>query len=219
MTALMADGVRMSGVLCASVLFVASLGAYADVLHGRVAHVVDGYTLDVMVGSKRVRVRLLDIDAPEQKQPYGHCSRQSLIAICGGEAAYVEGSRHDRNGRFLANVRCNGVDARRRAGAARYGVGLRALRAGRVAAVCDGAGSSSRPAGSMGYGSGDVALGMAPALNGKQHGVQLSRHRQAPHRGGQRVALTSRVSTRAQATMQHRHLAEQGLGKRWQDNR
>jgi endonuclease YncB( thermonuclease family) len=36
-------------------------------LTGRVAHVVDGDTLDVIVEGKRIRVRLLDIDAPAQK--------------------------------------------------------------------------------------------------------------------------------------------------------
>jgi micrococcal nuclease len=51
-------------------------------------------------------------DALEQKQPDGHRSRQSLIALCGGgAAAQVDGSRQDRNGRVLAHVRYNGLDA------------------------------------------------------------------------------------------------------------
>jgi endonuclease YncB( thermonuclease family) len=58
-------------------------------------------TLDVIVQGKRIRVRILYIDAPEQKQPIGHCSRQSLIAICGGEPAQIDGDKHDRNGRML----------------------------------------------------------------------------------------------------------------------
>ena len=49
-------------------------------------------------------------DAPEHAQPYGHGSRQSLIALCRGEAAHVDGYNHDPNGRMLAHVRCNGVD-------------------------------------------------------------------------------------------------------------
>jgi endonuclease YncB( thermonuclease family) len=65
----------------------------------------------VIIEGKRIRVRILDIDALEQKQPYGHRSRQSLTAICGGEAATVDGTRHDRNGRMLARVLCNGTDA------------------------------------------------------------------------------------------------------------
>ena len=88
-----------------------AVSADAATLDGRVAHVVDGDTLDIIVQGKRVRVRILDIDAPEQAQPYGHRSRQSLIALCGGESAHIDGDKHDRTGRLLARVRCNGVDA------------------------------------------------------------------------------------------------------------
>jgi endonuclease YncB( thermonuclease family) len=103
----MGSAVRL--IVWATLIF--SLHTEAATLDGRVAHVVDGDTLDVIVQGKRIRVRILDIDAPEQKQPYGHRSRQSLIAICGGESARIDGSKTDRNGRLLAQVRCNGVDA------------------------------------------------------------------------------------------------------------
>ena len=103
----MGSAVRL--LVWATLIF--SLHTEAATLDGRVAHVVDGDTLDVIVQGKRIRVRILDIDAPEQKQPYGHRSRQSLIAICGGESARIDGSKTDRNGRLLAHVRCNGVDA------------------------------------------------------------------------------------------------------------
>ena len=67
--------------------------------------------LDVIAEGKRLRVWILDIDAPEQAQPYGHRSRQSLIALCGGESAQFDSNKQDRNGRLLARVRCNGIDA------------------------------------------------------------------------------------------------------------
>jgi endonuclease YncB( thermonuclease family) len=88
-----------------------ALNANAVTLDGRVTHIVDGDTLDVIVQGERIRVRILDIDAPESSQPDGHRSRQSLIAICGGESARLDGNKHDRNGRLLAHVRCNGTDA------------------------------------------------------------------------------------------------------------
>ena len=88
--------ISMRYVLCALTFFVANLGAHADVMHGRVAHIVDGDTLDVIVQGKRIRVRILDIDAPEHAQPYAHRSRQSLIALCGGEAAQIDGNKHDQ---------------------------------------------------------------------------------------------------------------------------
>jgi len=96
-------------MLLAALLF--ALNAEAVTLHGRVTHVVDGDTLDVIVEGKRIRLRILDIDAPEHAQPYGLRSRQALIAICGGESAQIDGHKHDRNGRLLARVRCNGTDA------------------------------------------------------------------------------------------------------------
>ena len=99
--------VRLFGV--AAPLF--AFHVHGATLDGRVTHVVDGDTLDVIVKETRVRVRILDIDAPEYAQPYGHRSSQSLIALCGGEAAQIYGDKHDRNGRMLAHVRCNGTDA------------------------------------------------------------------------------------------------------------
>src|SRR4051794_38840210 len=95
-------------------VFVAlSLAGYAQAatVSRRVAHVIGGDTLDVIVQGNRIRVRILDIDAPEHAQPYGHRSRQPLIALCGGESARVDGNKHDRNGRLLAHVRCNETDA------------------------------------------------------------------------------------------------------------
>jgi endonuclease YncB( thermonuclease family) len=92
-------------------ILLSALNAGAATLYGQVVHVVDGDTLDVIVQKKRIRVRILDIDAPERDQPIGHRSRQSLIPLCSGEAAQVDGEKHDRNGRMLAHVRCNGVDA------------------------------------------------------------------------------------------------------------
>lgn len=80
-------------------------------LQGRVVHVIAGDGLIVLVGEKRLNVRLEHIEAPEKGQPYGTASRQSLIAICGGEVATIQASGKDRNGRTLARVSCNGIDA------------------------------------------------------------------------------------------------------------
>lgn len=78
---------------------------------GRVRHVVDGDTLDVLLGERRVRVRLAEIDAPEARQLFGHRSRQSLIQTCGGELAQIERRGTDRNNRVIARVTFNGTDA------------------------------------------------------------------------------------------------------------
>jgi endonuclease YncB( thermonuclease family) len=73
-------------------------------------HVVDGDTLDPLVPNERLRVRLAEIDAPE-KGPQGNASRQSLIAMCGGQPEVVSATGKDRNGRTLARVSCAGFDA------------------------------------------------------------------------------------------------------------
>jgi endonuclease YncB( thermonuclease family) len=78
---------------------------------GRIAHVVDGDTVDVLTSRARIRVRLAEIDAPEQGQPYGHRSRQSLIQICGGELATIEEHGKDSSGRTVARVVCGRTDA------------------------------------------------------------------------------------------------------------
>jgi endonuclease YncB( thermonuclease family) len=78
---------------------------------GRVVHVIDGTGLILLVGERRLNVRLEQLDAPEQRQPYGVASRQPLNAVCGGQLAEARVSGKDRNGRLLAQVTCAGIDA------------------------------------------------------------------------------------------------------------
>ena len=77
---------------------------------GRVAHVIDGHSVEVLIGEKRVRVRLAGIDAPRQGQPFGLRSRQSLVQLCSGETATVE-ENAKTNGTFVGRLTCNGTDA------------------------------------------------------------------------------------------------------------
>ena len=63
------------------------------------------------MNKQRMRIRLIDIEAPEQGRPYGLRSRQSLIQICLGEIALLESKGKDRDGRAVARVLCNGTDA------------------------------------------------------------------------------------------------------------
>jgi endonuclease YncB( thermonuclease family) len=85
--------------------------AAATPVSGRVVHVIDGNGLVVLVGERRVTVRLADIEAPKQREPYAIASRQSLSAICGGELARLEVSAKDRSGGMLAQVTCAGTNA------------------------------------------------------------------------------------------------------------
>jgi len=100
---------RRAGWIVLPILLWTATVSSAEYLHGRVVHVVDGDTLDVLVRNERLRV--VEIDAPEKSQPYGNASRQSLIAICGGQVAAVTVTGRDRNGRTLGAVSCAGTDA------------------------------------------------------------------------------------------------------------
>lgn len=51
---------------------------FAAEIKGKVIRVLDGDTIDVLQEKKPVRVRLLNIDAPEKKQAYGSGQRTSL---------------------------------------------------------------------------------------------------------------------------------------------
>jgi len=84
--------------------------ARAEVLEGRITHVGDGDSLSICVERREVRIRLLNIDAPEYKQPFGVESRQSLAELCANKVARVSWTKKDRYGRRLGQVSCDGID-------------------------------------------------------------------------------------------------------------
>ena len=83
----------------------------AETFRAKVIHVADGDSIVVILAERRVGVRLLEIDAPERRQPYGNVSRDSLTQLCAGEIATIEAHGKDRYGRTLARVSCRGIDA------------------------------------------------------------------------------------------------------------
>ena len=95
----------------AVLLIVFAQSAYAETFEGPVVRVVDGDSLIVLRGTKQVRVRLKEIDAPEPNQRFGKRSRQSLTDMCAKKRARVSWRETDRNGRTLGRVWCAGVDA------------------------------------------------------------------------------------------------------------
>ena len=92
-------------------LVLAAPAAWAETLHGKVVRVSDGDTLTLLVDHKQIKVRLVEIDAPESKQAFGQRARQSLGELCAGEAATVRASGRDKYGRTLGRVECRGIDA------------------------------------------------------------------------------------------------------------
>jgi endonuclease YncB( thermonuclease family) len=77
-----------------------------------VVRVSDGDTLTVRDGGTRTTIRLAEIDAPEQTQPYSQVSRRNLEALCRhAKTVEVTPVDTDRYGRTVAHVRCDGVHA------------------------------------------------------------------------------------------------------------
>lgn len=67
------------------VLFVFSCQVFSADIHGRVVRVLDGDTIDVMLSQHPVRVRLVNIDAPEKKQDYGRWSEKIMKSLVAGK--------------------------------------------------------------------------------------------------------------------------------------
>jgi len=86
-----------------------SAGAYQE---GRVVHVVDGDTIDVQLGGRRVRVRYIGINAPESADPrrpvecFGREAAAKNKELVDGKVVRLERdvSETDRYGRLLRYV-------------------------------------------------------------------------------------------------------------------
>lgn len=75
-----------------------------------VRSVHDGDTLTAVCDGVAVKVRLVEIDAPERTQPYARRSANHLKSVCVGKSARLDGAHPDKYGRTLARVYCAGVD-------------------------------------------------------------------------------------------------------------
>jgi endonuclease YncB( thermonuclease family) len=84
----------------------------AETFTGHVVGVSDGDTITVLEASKRQhKVRLIGIDAPERKQPFGNRSKQHLSYLVYDKPVSVEWTKHDRYGRIVGKVMVAAPDA------------------------------------------------------------------------------------------------------------
>ncbi|EHL6329346.1 MULTISPECIES: thermonuclease family protein [Enterobacterales] len=105
-------------VICTLLL---SCSSFANNFVGKVTRVIDGDTIEVktipekiLVYEVPIRVRLINIDAPEKKQPYGRWSKEQLKALLAGQPVTVTYTQTDRYGRVLGRVvTANGAEANR----------------------------------------------------------------------------------------------------------
>ena len=77
---------------------------------GRVVSVSDGDTIRVLVDDTRMKVRLGEIDAPEQGQPCGNKSKKVLSELVSGKTVRVAQIDKDQYGRVVARVRIGELD-------------------------------------------------------------------------------------------------------------
>lgn len=95
-------------LLCALLLYCISALASGEEYSGRVINVLDGDT--VLVSSDDhpqapIKIRLVNIDAPEKDQEYGMASRQSLLDMVLNKPVQVVTQAVDDYGRVIATLR------------------------------------------------------------------------------------------------------------------
>ena len=104
----------LNKIITLTFCFFLSGSLVAAEIQGKVIRVLDGDTIDVLQDKKPVRVRLLNIDAPEKKQAYGSWSTNQLKALVAGQPVTVTYTQKDRYGRVLGRVvTTNGTEANR----------------------------------------------------------------------------------------------------------
>lgn len=92
-----------------SIILVLSLLAttttLAATLSGKVVSVADGDTITILTPDKQqVKIRLVEIDAPEKDQPYGQTSKKALSDLVFGKDVSVEWDKTDKYKRTLGRV-------------------------------------------------------------------------------------------------------------------
>ncbi len=78
---------------------------------GKVVGVHDGDTITTLTpGNVQLKIRLVEIDAPEIKQPFGQQSKQALSALVFGKDVEIRATGKDQYGRTLARLFVDGAD-------------------------------------------------------------------------------------------------------------
>jgi endonuclease YncB( thermonuclease family) len=84
----------------------------ADTFQGRVVGIADGDTVTVLDGTNtQWKIRLMGIDAPEKKQPFGNKSKENLASVVFNKQVTVESSKKDKYGRTVGKILVDGIDA------------------------------------------------------------------------------------------------------------
>ena len=74
---------------------------------GRVVKVIDGDSINILIGKQQIKIRLGEIDTPERGQPYWRVSRKALEQLVAGKTITVKQTDIDRYKRVVAHVYIN----------------------------------------------------------------------------------------------------------------
>lgn len=98
-------------VLIFLILSLFTLSVCAKTLIGEVIKVSDGDTIIIKTKqSKKVRIRLAEIDAPEMAQPYGKTAQQALNSLLLSKTVLIEYKSKDRYQRIVGRVYLDNID-------------------------------------------------------------------------------------------------------------
>lgn len=86
------------------VCLILSGAAWSETFTGKLVHVVDGDTVDVMFDGKARRIRLAEIDCPESNQAYGNAAKRFVLDRAAGQEVTVQGKTTDRYGRLVGDI-------------------------------------------------------------------------------------------------------------------
>lgn len=89
------------------ILFLLPLQAWSEqvVVKGKVIHIVDGDTFDVLDGRHETfRIRVSCMDTPEKSQPFYRRAKEALAELIHGRQVTVEAYKHDRYGRLIGEL-------------------------------------------------------------------------------------------------------------------
>ena len=90
--------------LSITLFFIVINQVHAD-LNGKIVKVIDGDTVDILTPEKqKIRVRLLDIDAPESRQAYGNASKKYLASLIAGKSVFIKENKKDIYQRTLGTI-------------------------------------------------------------------------------------------------------------------
>jgi endonuclease YncB( thermonuclease family) len=77
---------------------------------GKVVGIADGDTFTLLVGREQLKIRLAEIDTPEEGQAYGNRARQALSSLIYGKTVRVTGLGIDRYQRTVGRVYVGDLD-------------------------------------------------------------------------------------------------------------